>query len=219
MTGSSPIPGNTARTRVRRLPERAVTEIEVVNEILDAALIAHLGIATEDQPFVLPVALARVGGTVVFHGSSGSRLMRALASGAKACLTVTHLDGLVVARSAFESSMNYRSVMVLGTARPLEGAEALQALHAITEHLTPGRWDQYRAPTPKELASTLVLEMSLDECSAKVRVGDPQDLPEDNEAFPDLWCGVVPISEAFTAPITASYCSAEVPDDVQAWRR
>ncbi len=219
MTSSSAHPGSTDRTRIRRLPERAVSDMETVHEILDAALIAHLGLADGEQPFVLPVAFARMGDSVVFHGSSGSRLMRGLAAGAPCCLTVTCLDGLVVARSAFESSMNYRSVVALGTCRVLDGAEAVDALEAITEHLTPGRWAGYRAPTAKEIAATLVLELTLDECSAKVRTGDPQDLPEDNEAFPGMWCGVVPMTESFGEPVTAAYCAADVPAGVRAWAR
>lgn len=212
-------PGTTDRTRVRRHPERAVSDINVVHSILDAGLVAHLGVTEADQPFVIPVAYARSGDRVLFHGSSGSRLMRTLAAGSPCCLTVTLLDGLVVARSAFESSMNYRSVLILGTARQLDGAEKLTALEAITEHLTPGRWQEYRSPTAKELAATLVLELTLDECSAKVRTGDPEDLPEDNAAFPDMWCGVVPITEQYGQAVTASYCEAEVPSLISTWRR
>ena len=212
-------PGTTNRTQVRRLPERAVSDMSVVHDILDAGLVAHIGVTEVDQPFVVPVAYARSGDQVLFHGSSGSRLMRALAAGSPCCLSVTLLDGLVVARSAFESSMNYRSVMILGTARQLDGAEKLAALEAITEHLTPGRWQDYRSPTAKELAATLVLELALDECSAKVRTGDPEDLPEDNAAFPDMWCGVVPITEQFGPAITASYCEVDVPELITTWRR
>ena len=215
----SAAPGDSSRTRVRRLPERAITEMGVVHAILDAGLVAHIGIVDDGQPFVIPVAYARSSDTVVFHGSSGSRLMRALADGSPCCFTVTLLDGLVVARSAFESSMNYRSVVVLGHARVCEGDEKLDALRIITEHLTPGRWDGYRPPTSKEIAATLVLELDLAECSAKVRTGDPADLPEDNEAFPDMWCGVVPMTEAFGEPITADYCEAPVPSLVRDWRR
>lgn len=217
-----PSPGSTPRTTIRRISERAVTNGVVLQQVLDAGLIAHISVTDDHgQPYVLPIAYARMGNEVVFHGSTGSRLFRGLASGQPTCLTVTHLDGLVVARSAFESSMNYRSAMVLGVARRLDGQEAWDALKAITEHLTPGRWDSCRQPTRKEVASTMVLALSLNEASVKIRTGGPEDLPEDLEALPDLWAGEVPIVEQFLTPMTDGTCEphTQIPDYVLAWRR
>lgn len=216
-------PGSTERTRVRRIPERAVFDRAVLDQILDAAFIAHVSVVDHDQPYVIPVAYARRGDDVVFHGSTGSRLFRALAAGQPTCLTVTRLDGLVVARSAFESSMNYRSAMVLGVARRLTDEDELDALRVITEHLLPGRWDECRQPTAKERAATMVLALPLDEWSVKVRSGGPEDLPEDlaDPRFARLWAGTVPIQEAFGTPVHSDDCNEqiEVPAYVAAWRR
>lgn len=189
------------RTSVRRLPEKAVTDRAVVDAVLDAALVAHIGIVEGGQPFVLPVACARDRDRLLLHGSTGSRLMRMLADGAPCCATVTHLDGLVYARSAFESSMNYRSAMVLGHARRLSDEEALEGLRLLTEHLLPGRWDTLRAPTRKELAATMVLELPLQEWSVKVGDGPPEDDPADLDA--PVWAGVLPLTLAPGEPVDA----------------
>jgi uncharacterized protein len=216
--------GGTERTQVRRGRDRAVTDVEALHAVLDAGLVAHVAVVDHTgQPFVVPVAYARRGDEVLFHGSTGSRLFRALAEGQPTCLTVTLLDGLVLARSAFESSMNYRSVMVLGSARRLEGDEAREALLAITEHLLPGRLTEAREPTAKELAATLTLALPLSECSVKIRTGPPEDDPADLEN-PDLmgiWGGHVPIVETFGTPVADARCPATtaVPDYVTAWRR
>ena len=216
-------PGATDRTRVRRLPDRAVHERAALHHVLDAGLVAHVAVIDDGQPFVLPVAYARRGETVVFHGSTGSRLMRALAAGQPTCLTVTHLDGLVLARSAFESSMNYRSAMVVGVAHRVDGAEALDALQVISEHLLPGRWSEIRIPSPKELAATMVLELALDECSVKIRSGGPEDLPEDlaDPRLRRVWAGTVPVLESFGTPVRSDDCPAEIepPDYIALWRR
>lgn len=187
----------TDRTRIRRLPEKTLTDRAALDEILDAALLAHVGITEAGQPFVLPMACARDGDRLLLHGSTGSRLMRALANGVPACVTVTHLDGLVLARSAFNSSMNYRSAMILGTARPV--ADDLEALRLLTEHLLPGRWEQLRAPLRKELAATLVLEMPLTEWSVKVSEGMPDDPPQDLAT--SVWAGVVPLTVERGEPV------------------
>jgi nitroimidazol reductase NimA-like FMN-containing flavoprotein (pyridoxamine 5'-phosphate oxidase superfamily) len=182
-----------ARTRIRRVPNRADYSRETIDAILDEGLIAHLGFSIDDQPYVIPTLHARVGDVVYVHGSSASRAIRSLTQGLQACLTVTLLDGLVLARSAFHHSMNYRSVVVLGQARPVEGPqERLKALEAFTERLVPGRWDEVRWPTPQELKGTRVLAFDLDEASAKVRTGPPVDDDEDYER--DVWAGVIPLT-------------------------
>ena len=218
-----PVPGSTDRTRVRRIADRSVADRDALHRVLDAGLVAHVAVVEDGQPFVIPVAYARRGEAVVFHGSTGSRLMRRLSEGQPTCLTVTLLDGLVLARSAFESSMNYRSVVVLGTARRLSGDEALDALRDISDHLLPGRWTDIRPPSAKEQAATMVLELALDECSVKIRTGDPEDLPEDlaDPILAGVWAGCVPIAESFGDPVASADCQpgTEVPPYVRDWRR
>jgi nitroimidazol reductase NimA-like FMN-containing flavoprotein (pyridoxamine 5'-phosphate oxidase superfamily) len=212
-------PGSTDRTRVRRVPGKAVTDTAG----LDAGLVAHVAVVDDGMAFVLPVAYARRGDEVLFHGSTGSRLFRLLAAGQPTCLTVTLLDGLVLARSAFESSMNYRSAMVLGVARRIEGADELDALRTISEHLVPGRWDEVRPPSTKERAATLTLALSLDESSVKVSMGGPDDDPADlrDPELMRLWAGRVPIVESFSEPVPDDLCppGTPVPGYVHAWRR
>ena len=213
-------PGRTERTRVRRLPEKSVAERAALHAVLDAGLVAHVGIADDTgQPYVLPVAYARDGERVIFHGSTGSRLFRALAAGAPTCLTVTLLDGLVVARSLFESSMRYRSVLALGTCAVLEGDAKAAALDRICDHLMPGRRAEAREPNLKELAATLVLALPLDETSVKVSAGDPDDDPADLDR--PVWAGVVPLAESYGAPADAPDLRGDhpVPDYVLGWRR
>ena len=216
-------PGATLRTRIRRIPENAVQERAALHHVLDAGLVAHIAVVDEGQPFVLPVAYARRGDEVVFHGSTGSRLFRALDEGQQTCLTVTLLDGLVVARSAFHSSMHYRSAMVLGVAHRLSGDDELDALRVITEHLLLGRWDECRQPNAKERAGTMTLALSLDECSVKIGDGGPEDEPEDviDPVFSRIWAGVVPIHESFGTPVRADDCpaSVELPSYIEDWRR
>ncbi len=181
-----------ARTRVRRMPARADYERSTIEAILDEGVVAHLGFAMDEQPYVVPTLHARVGEQVYFHGSSASRTLRALAGGAQMCLTVTLLDGLVLARSAVHHSVNYRSVVVLGQARAIvEPAEKMAAIEAFTERLIPGRWDEVRGPTAKELKAIQVLALPLDEASAKLRVGPPVDDEEDYAL--DTWAGVIPL--------------------------
>jgi len=193
-----PDPGATPRTSVRRLPELAVHDREVLHSVLDAGLVAHAALVDDGQPYAVPVAYARDGERLLLHGSSGSRLFRALAAGAPACVTVTLLDGLVLARSVFESSMNYRSAMVLGRCAPVTGADKLTALQRLSEHLMPGRWSDARPPNTQELAATTVLALPLTECSVKVSAGGPDDPPEDL-AWP-VWAGVVPLEHHFGVP-------------------
>lgn len=189
------------RTDVRRLPENQVRDVAVLHAILDEALHASVGIQVDAQPYVLPMACARDGDHLLLHGSTGSRLMRALAAGTPVCVSVTHLDGLVYARSAFESSMRYRSVTVLGAATEVPGNDRLRALEVLTEHLLPGRWAELRAPLPKELAATSVLRIPLDEWSVKVSTGFSEDPPEDLDQ--PVWAGVVPLGLAAGEPVDA----------------
>jgi nitroimidazol reductase NimA-like FMN-containing flavoprotein (pyridoxamine 5'-phosphate oxidase superfamily) len=182
----------TERVRVRRLPKRAAYDRATIHAILDEALVCHLGFVHADQPFVIPTLHARIGEQVYVHGSSASRMLDALAQGVAACITVTLIDGLVLARSAFHHSINYRSVVLLGTARAVtDPDEKALAMHAFTEQIVPGRWDEVRPPTPMELKATSVLCLPLDEASAKVRTGPPVDDEEDYAL--DVWAGVLPL--------------------------
>jgi nitroimidazol reductase NimA-like FMN-containing flavoprotein (pyridoxamine 5'-phosphate oxidase superfamily) len=191
------------RSRVRRAPARADYDRATIDAILDEALVAHLGFAVDGQPYVIPTLHARSGDVVYVHGSAASRMVRSLTDPAHptpACLTVTLLDGLVLARSAFHHSMNYRSVVVLGQARAVAGDdERMVALEAFTERLVPGRWDEVRPPTRQELKGTDVLALGLDEASAKVRAGGPVDDEQDYGL--DVWAGVVPLALRAGAPV------------------
>jgi nitroimidazol reductase NimA-like FMN-containing flavoprotein (pyridoxamine 5'-phosphate oxidase superfamily) len=200
------------RTRVRRLPDKAVDDRAALDAILDEGLVAHVGIVDDQQPFVLPVGYARRGDEVIVHGSSGSRLFRALADGAPVCLTVTLLDGLVYARSAFESSMNYRCAMVLGSAQRLADDDELDALRVMSEHLLPGRWVQARQPSKKELAATITVALPITEWSVKVSAGGPDDDPADleNEPWRSIWAGHVPITQVLQPAITDEHVPAGV---------
>lgn len=189
------------RTRVKRLPERGVYDRESIDAILDAGIVCHLGFAYEGQPFVIPTLHARIGDRLYVHGSAASRALRRLADGILACATVTLIDGIVLARSIFEHSVNYRSVVVLGTATPVtDPAEKGAALEAFTEKLLPGRWADARPPTRKELKATSALWLPLDEASAKIREGGPHDADTPDGAL-DVWAGVIPLRLAAGAPI------------------
>lgn len=195
-------PGRSARrTDVRRLPEKQVRDVAALHAILGEALVASVGIQVDGQPFVLPMACARDGDHLLLHGSTGSRLMRAIAAGAPVCVSVTHLDGLVYARSAFESSMRYRSATVLGVATEVPASERLHALEVLTEHLLPARWAELRTPHAKELAATSVLRLPLDEWSVKVGSGFGDDPDEDLDE--PVWAGVVPMRVAYGEPVDA----------------
>jgi nitroimidazol reductase NimA-like FMN-containing flavoprotein (pyridoxamine 5'-phosphate oxidase superfamily) len=190
----------TPRTKLRRVPGRGTHDRETIDAILDEALVAHLGFVHDGRPAVIPTLHARVGDEVYVHGSAASRALRALATGIEACLTVTLIDGLVLARSAFHHSINYRSVVLYGTARPVSRDEQLeQALHAFTERLVPGRWDAVRRPNRKELKATSVLALPIEEGSAKVRTGPPVD--DDEDYALDTWAGVVPLRLLAQAPV------------------
>jgi nitroimidazol reductase NimA-like FMN-containing flavoprotein (pyridoxamine 5'-phosphate oxidase superfamily) len=190
----------TPRTKLRRLPKRGAHDRATIDAILDEALVAHVGFVHDGRPAVIPTLHARVGDEVYVHGSSASRALRALATGIDVCLTVTLLDGLVLARSAFHHSVNYRSVVLYGTARAVEDhGQRAQALEAFTEKLLPGRWADVRRPSPKELKATSVLALPIDEGSAKVRTGPPIDDDEDHAL--DTWAGVVPLELQPLAPV------------------
>jgi nitroimidazol reductase NimA-like FMN-containing flavoprotein (pyridoxamine 5'-phosphate oxidase superfamily) len=178
-------------TRVKRHPERGHYDRSTVDEILDDGFLCHLGFVVDGQPYVIPTLHARVGDVLYLHGSPASRMLQELGSGAAVCVTVTHLDGVVLAKSVFNHSVNYRSAVVLGRARNVEGEEKLAALEAIVEHIAPGRWTEARQPSAKELKTTEVVAISLDECSAKIRSGPPIESPQDADL--DVPSGVVPI--------------------------
>ncbi len=182
----------TERTQVKRLPKRGVYEQEQVHAILDEGFICHVGFVADGQPYVIPTGYARCGDQIYLHGSPASRMLRAMGQGAPLCVTVTLVDGLVLARSAFHHSINYRSVVALGQARVVDDPEEkMTALGHITNHLAPGRWEEARLPTERELKSTTVVALTLDEVSAKVRTGPPID-DEEDYALP-VWAGVVPL--------------------------
>jgi nitroimidazol reductase NimA-like FMN-containing flavoprotein (pyridoxamine 5'-phosphate oxidase superfamily) len=190
----------TEATTVKRLPARASYERDEAYAILDEGLIAHVGIAVEGQPFVIPMAYGRDGDRLLLHGSVASRLLRTLDAGARVCVTVTLLDGLVLARSQFHHSMNYRSVVLLGTATEVDDpAEKRAAFRALVEHVAPGRYAAVRPPTDDEVTGTLVLRLPIDEGSAKVRTGPPID-DEADYGLP-VWAGVIPLALRTGAPI------------------
>ena len=190
----------TPRTTIKRIPKRGQYEREIVYQILDEGLVCHIGFVVDDQPYVIPTAYGRVGEKLYIHGSPASRMLRTLKESINVCITVTLVDGLVLARSAFHHSMNYRSVVVFGKASVVQDAEEkLKALYAFCEHVVPGRWESVRQPSPNELAGTLVLSVPLVEVSAKVRTGPPID----DEADYDLpvWAGEIPLRLVAAAPI------------------
>jgi uncharacterized protein len=191
----------TKRTKVQRLPDRGKYDRETVFAILDEGFVCHVGFVVDGQPFVIPTNYARVDETVYLHGSSASRMLRTIADGVQVCVTVTLVDGLVLARSAFHHSVNYRSVVMLGRAVPVTSAEEkMRALEAFTNHVVPGRWRDVRQPTVAELKATAVLALPLEEVSAKVRVGPPKD-DEADYALP-IWAGVLPLEVVPGAPIS-----------------
>ena len=203
--------GPSERVRVRQAPERASYDLDAALAVLDEAVIAHVGIVHDSAPVVIPMAYGRVERTVYLHGGNSSRLLRAIGAGAQVCLTVTLVDGLVMARSAFKHSMNYRSVVVLGQGRAVtEPEELLIGLRAATDHNVPGRWDSLRAPTRKELAATTVVAVDLDECSVKTRSGGPLDFPEDLDQ--PVWAGVIPLHVAMAHPVPHGEPPGSPPD-------
>jgi uncharacterized protein len=208
------------RTTVRRMPHRGVYDRELINAILDEGLVCHLGFTADSQPYVLPTIYARDAERVLIHGSAASRMLRSLRSGSAVCATVTLLDGLVLARSAYHHSMNYRSVVILGTATEIcERATKLAAMRLIVNHVVPGRWEEVRPPSEAEIRATMVLALPLNEVSAKVRTGPPIDDEEDYALA--TWAGVLPLSLDAHAPVADPRLSAGIhtPSYVRFYRR
>src|SRR5579883_273681 len=190
----------TDRTTLRRLPARGSYDRALIHSILDEAPVCHVGFVVDGRPFVIPTLHVRVGDRLYMHGSPGSRMLKAMAGGVEVCVNVTLVDGLVLARSAFHHSMNYRSVVVFGVAQAVDDPEEkTRVLHALSEHLVPGRWRDVRGPAPGELKATSVLSLPIDEASAKVRTGPPLD-DEEDYALP-AWAGVVPLSLKAGEPV------------------
>jgi uncharacterized protein len=190
----------TEHTTLKRLPKRGVYDRQLVYAILDEGFICYVGFVSGSKPVVIPTGYARVDDLLLIHGSAASRMLRTLQTGIDVCVTVTLLDGLVLARSAFNHSMNYRSVIVFGKATAIEEADAkLAALRALAEHMIPGRWDEVRPPTDQELKATTVLSLPLEEVSAKVRTGPPVDDEEDYAL--EVWAGVLPIRLVAGEPV------------------
>lgn len=189
----------TDRTQLRRLPKRGVFDRETIYKILDQGFVCHVGFTIGGRTFVIPTGYARIGDRLLIHGSSASRMLQAMSEGIEVCATVTLIDGLVLARSAFHHSVNYRSVVVFGAASLVSDEdEKIKALHAFTEHIVPGRWQDVRPPNKSELAATAVLSLPIQEASAKVRTGDPVDAEEDYAL--DVWAGVIPLKLRADAP-------------------
>jgi nitroimidazol reductase NimA-like FMN-containing flavoprotein (pyridoxamine 5'-phosphate oxidase superfamily) len=200
----------TSRTRVRRLAKRATYDKAVVHSILDEGLLCHVGFAVESQPYVIPTLYARDGERLYLHGSAVSRMLKTLAEGVDVCVTVTLVDAYVLARSAFHHSMNYRSVVVLGRAQLVtDHAERMHALHVLTNHIVPNRWEEVREPNELEMRQTAVLTLALEEVSAKIRVGEPKD-DEEDYALP-VWAGTVPIAIRTGQPIDDGRVRPEAP--------
>jgi hypothetical protein len=200
----------TERTRLVREPQRANYDRETIYKILDEAFVCHAGFSLESQPYVIPMLFARVGDAIYFHGSAASRMLRNASEGIPVCITVTLTDGFVLARSVFNHSMNYRSVVGLGKAVLVDSPEEkLKALHAFTEKILPGRWNDARQPNEKELKSTSILRLPLTEVSAKIRSGPPEDDAPDY-ALP-VWAGVIPLRLAAGAPVRDERCDPAIP--------
>jgi len=210
----------TERSRLRRLPNRGSHELETIHEILDAGFLAHVGFCVGGQPFVIPTLYGREDDHLFLHGSAASRMLRTLEAGVPACVTVALVDGLVLARSAFHHSINYRSVVAFGTCRLVpETSEKLHALMIVSEHLIRGRWNDVRPPNEKELKATSVLRFEIEEASAKVRVGPPAD-DEEDYALP-VWAGVLPLRLAPGSPMADARMAnaTEAPEYIRSFRQ
>lgn len=200
----------TERTKLKRLPKRGHFDRETVYKILDEGFICHIGFAPQGQPFVIPTGYARVDDKLYIHGSAASRMLKMLSGGVDACVTVTIIDGLVLARSAFHHSMNYRSVVIFGRATLLEDREEkMAALVALSEHIVRGRWAEVREPTEQEMKATTVLSLPLIEASAKIRTGPPIDDEEDYAM--SVWAGVIPLTLEAGKPIKDPRLPEEIP--------
>jgi len=196
------MPDHSNRSQVKRGKDRAAYDETTINQILDDGTLCHVGISMQDQPFVIPMSYVRDGDTLIMHGSPKSRLMQSLSDSVPICVTVTHLDGLVLARSTYSHSVNFRSVVMFGTAHSVtDPAEKRLVLDLLTDHITPGRTKVARAPSEDELKGTAVVRFTIEEASAKFRTGPPNDAPADLEL--DVWAGVIPLSVVAGEPIPA----------------
>ena len=210
----------TERTKVKRLPARGHYDRETINAILDEAFICHVGFVVDGQPYVIPTGFARIDDQLYIHGSAASRMLRNLSKGIEMCVTVTLIDGLVLARSAFHHSINYRSVVVLGKAELVtDENEKNAALEALTEHIVPGRWADVRWPNELELKATSVLRLPIEEASAKIRTGDPKDDEEDYAM--DVWAGVLPLKLGAGKPTNDARLNSQtdVPEYIAEYKR
>jgi uncharacterized protein len=199
----------TDRTRLVREPHRGAYDRETIDKILDEGVVCHIGFTIEGQPYVIPTMFARVGDALYFHGSAASRMLRGAGAGIAVCITVTLVDGFVLARSVFNHSMNYRSVVVLGKATLVDApAEKIEALRAFTEKILPGRWNDARQPSEKELKATSILRLPITEVSAKIRSGPAEDDAEDYTL--QVWAGIIPMKLTAAAPIRDARCDAAI---------
>jgi nitroimidazol reductase NimA-like FMN-containing flavoprotein (pyridoxamine 5'-phosphate oxidase superfamily) len=200
----------TARTRLKRLPKRASYDRDVINALLDTALVCHVGFAIDGQPYVIPTLQVRIGDRLYIHGSAASRMLGTAAEGTPLAVTVTHIDGVVLARSAFHHSVNYRSVIILGAATLVTGyGEKLAVMKGLIDHVAPGRWDHIRQPTEKELDATSVLSIPIDEASAKLRSGGPID--DEADYALTVWAGEIPLATTALAPVADSRLNPGTP--------
>jgi nitroimidazol reductase NimA-like FMN-containing flavoprotein (pyridoxamine 5'-phosphate oxidase superfamily) len=208
----------TDRTTVRRLPKRANYDRELIDSVIDEALSCHVGFAVDGRPWVIPTIHARIGDQLYLHGAVANHMLRTIGGGIETCVTITLVDGLVLARSAFHHSMNYRSVMVFGKAAIVDDPdEKRAAFHALVEHVVPGRTRDARPPTDKEMRATLVLRLPISEASAKVRTGGPVDDPEDLDL--PIWAGQIPVSTVFGLPSAEPGVGADLPGYVTDYAR
>ncbi|MEP2773954.1 MAG: pyridoxamine 5'-phosphate oxidase family protein [Fulvivirga sp.] len=187
------------RNKVKRVPQRGHYDARTVHDILDAGCMCHVGFVVDGQPFVIPTLYGRKGDVIHLHGASSSRMLKSLDKGIDVCVTVTHVDGLVLARSIFHHSMNYRSVVLFGKAKKVSEGNKIEALRIVSEQIIPGRWEEAREPSTKELKATTVLEIQIDQASAKIRQGPPSDDAADYEL--NIWAGVVPLNHIKDEPV------------------
>jgi uncharacterized protein len=207
----------TDRVTLRRRPQRGAYDEATIVAILDATFVCHVGFVLDGQPFVIPTSFGRAGRTIYIHGAAASRMLRELSTGLPVCVTVTVFDGLVLARSIFHHSMNYRSVVILGSATPCEGEEKLRGLEVVSDHIIPGRWAEVRGPNAMELRATSLLKLEITEASAKIRQGPPIDDEEDYAL--GCWAGVLPFTVAPQEPVPDPHLATgiAVPDYVRAF--